>query len=213
MIFKDRMEAGKKLAEAVDSYKLQQPLILALPRGGVAVGASLLKNLQKEVNATLDVLLARKIGAPFNEELALGAIVESDPPYVYLNKELIRVLKVEEKYLKEEQEKQWGIILIRKRLYREGKARISAQGKDIVLVDDGVATGATVRAALRCIQNEKPKTLIVAVPVAPADFVEELSREIKDVICLHAPSDFQAVSQFYRYFPQVSDEEVIELLK
>lgn len=208
VFFKDRLDAGRELVKALKKLELQSPVVLALPRGGVVIAAEIAKFFK----SAHDILLVRKIGAPFNPELAVGAVVEGNPPRIFLNQELIRVLKVTDDYLKSETVKQEEEIRRRDKLYRDGKPRSKISGKTVILVDDGVATGASIRAAIEGIRDEKPSRLVLAVPVAPPDTVKEIQKEVDDLICLVSPEDFKAVGQFYRHFAQVSDEEVTHLL-
>ncbi|MDB5038462.1 MAG: phosphoribosyltransferase [Bacteriovoracaceae bacterium] len=206
--FDDRTQAGQKLLSELKKLNLKSPLIIALPRGGVVLAAE----IAKFYKTTADILLVRKIGAPFNSELAVGAVVEGNPPQTSLNQELIRVLKVDVHYLDVETKKQLEEIKRQDQLYRAGRKRASVKDATVVLVDDGVATGASIRAGLRGLRHEKPARLILAVPVAPLDTVKELEKEVDDLICLTSPEDFKAVGQFYRDFRQVTDDEVKRLL-
>lgn len=208
-IFEDRHHAALELIEALKPLNLKSPIVLALPRGGMALS----KPVADFYGVKSDVLLVRKLGAPFNHELALGAVVEGNPPLTTFNRELIRVLKIDKSYLDQETAKQIEEIERRKKLFRNGKSRDSVAGKTVVVVDDGVATGASVRAALQSVRAEKPARLILAVPVAPSDMVQELEHEVDTLICLKTPEDFVAVGQFYRDFRQVTDEEVQKLLR
>jgi putative phosphoribosyl transferase len=208
MFFESRNDAAEKLLEELKKLKLSAPIVYALPRGGVALGSVIAKGL----GARLDLLLTRKLGAPFNEQLALGALVEGDPPHVVINEDMCRILKIEDEYLEREKQVQLDEIRRRQSLYRGGKTRESVAGKEIVLVDDGIATGATMRAAIKGLMVEKPARLILAVPVAHVETLFDIKKEVKEVICLHSPEEFHAVAQFYRDFRQVTDDEVIKLL-
>lgn len=207
-MFKDRTEAGQMLAERLAGYAGPDTIVLALPRGGVPVGYEIAKRLK----APLDVLIVRKIGAPMQPELALGAIVDGTSPEVVLNDELVRELGISRFYLEREEEGLLKEIDRRHRLYRRDNAAYEVKGRTVIVVDDGIATGATVRAALQALRRGNPKRLILAVPVAPPDTVASLSPEVDDLICLESPAHFRAISLFYGRFDQVSDEEVIKLL-
>lgn len=209
MIFDNREKAGKALAEELKKRGETADIVLALPRGGVAVA----REVAKELNAPMDLILVRKIGAPFNEELALGAIVEGTPPHTYMNEDLVNVLKVNPSHIEQEKFKQFEEIKRQQKNYRDGQARQSVEGKKVIIVDDGIATGASVHAALVGLQSEKPARLTLAIPVASPDVVKELRDDVDELVCLHTPADFQAVGQFYRNFHQVSNDEVKRLLK
>ncbi len=207
-IFENRLDAATDLTKELRALNIENPIVLALPRGGTELACVVAKNF----GVKADVLLVRKIGAPFNHELALGAVVEAEPPVTIFNRELIRVLKIEKSYLDQETKKQIEEIERRKKMFRGGRSRVNSSGRVVVVVDDGVATGASVRAALQVIRAEKPRRLILAIPVAPADLVPELRREVDDLICLKTPEDFVAVAQFYRDFRQVTDDDVSRML-
>ncbi len=209
MIFENREAAGLLLADELKKRKLHEPLILALPRGGV----SLAKTVAQALQTSVDILLVRKIGAPFNKELALGAVVEGEPPRAFYNQELIRVLKIEKSYLDDELQTQVAEIERRKKLFRQGRALPSLRDRTVVVIDDGIATGASVRAALQVVRSQNPSKLLLAVPVAPADLISELEREVDDFVCLLKPIDFVAVGKFYRDFRRITDDEVQALLK
>jgi putative phosphoribosyl transferase len=207
-MFEDRTEAGQLLANRLAAYAGPDTIVLALPRGGVPVGYEVAKRL----NAPLDVLIVRKIGAPMQPELALGAIVDGRTPEVVLNDELVRELGISRFYLEHEEEGLLKEIERRQKLYRQGRASYDVKDRTVIVIDDGIATGATVRAALKALRRGNPKRLILAVPVAPPDTVASLSSEVDDLICLDSPSYFRAISMFYGRFDQVSDDEVVNLL-
>lgn len=207
-MFKDRVEAGQLLADRLTRYAGPETIVLALPRGGVPVGYEIAKRL----NCPLDVLIVRKIGAPMQPELALGAIVDGRAPEVVLNDELVRELGISRFYLEREEEELLKEIDRRHKLYRRGNAAYEVKDRTVIVVDDGIATGATVRAALKALRRGNPKRLILAVPVAPPDTVASLSAEVDDLVCLDSPTYFRAISPFYTRFNQVSDDEVIKLL-
>lgn len=187
-------------------YRGEDVLVLGVPRGGVIVAAEVAKAL----GAPLDVIIPRKIGAPFNPELALGAVAPDGT--VLYDERLMGLLGLKEEDLREEVERQLEEIARRQRLYRGGRGPLDCTGRTVILVDDGVATGFTLRAALRSIKGQRPKKLILAVPVAPPESLARLSLEADEVICLETPEEFYAVGQFYCDFRQTSDQEVIDAL-
>lgn len=207
-IFADRDEAGRLLADEVAKLRLRKPVVLALPRGGVPVAAQVAARL----NAPLDLVLVRKLGAPGQPELAIGAVVDGKRPEIVLNEEIIRLIGVSKDFIEAEMKRQLEIIEKRRKLYYEGHQHPELKGHDVVVIDDGVATGATLRSALHALRRQEPSRLIAAVPVAPAETVELLRRDADEVVCLETPYPFGAIGYFYRDFSQVSDETVAELL-
>lgn len=207
-MFRDRVDAGKRLAEQLLDYKEKDVIVLAIPRGGVVVGYQ----VSRKLGAPLDLIIPRKIGAPMNPELAVGAV--SQDGTIVLNDELVRMLRIPDSYIKAEADRQMREIERRMRNYRgESRPLPVFKGKTVILVDDGIATGATMRAAIQSIRKQKPAGLVVAVPVGPRDTIMTLKNEADKVVCLETPEDFQAIGQFYEDFRQVSDEEVIQLLE
>jgi predicted phosphoribosyltransferase len=209
MPFRNRAEAGRQLAAALARYKDRQPVILALPRGGVAVAAEIAAAL----NAPLDLVLVRKIGVPFQPELAMGAVVDGPAPLVVRNEDVIRLAGIEEAEFRAVCDGELAEIERRRARYLSGRARAEVAGRTAIVVDDGVATGATTRAALRATRLRNPKTLVLAVPVAPTDNLASLREDADDVVCLESYESFGAIGLYYSDFRQVSDEEVIEMLK
>jgi putative phosphoribosyl transferase len=206
-MFSDRRDAGVQLTSRLKEYKDQTGvLVLALPRGGVATGHEIARFL----NVPLDIVIVRKIGFPGQPELAIGAVSETGT--VVLNESIISTYGVPKDYIEREIFRQKEEISRRTKLYRKGKRLPSLEGKTIILVDDGVATGATMKAAITTMREEKLKKLIVALPVAPPDVADELEQMVDTFICIETPFDFMAVGAYYHDFTQVSDEEVIELL-
>jgi putative phosphoribosyl transferase len=183
--------------------------VLALPRGGVPIGYEVAVKLA----APLDIVLVRKIGAPWQPELALGAIADGDQPELVTNRDILMELGVSEADLKQAGEKQLREIERRRRLYLAGRAPVPLLGRTAILVDDGIATGATMRAALRATRRRQPAAIVLAVPVAPPETIEELRPEADEVICLHTPAGFGGVGQFYANFEQVDDAPVTALLQ
>jgi len=206
-MFRDRADAGERLALRLKKRSLIHPLVLAIPRGGVGVGAV----IATELGAELDIVLSRKIRAPGQPELALGAI--SEDGQIYLSPYVRGMLRELEPHIKHECEIQKSEIKRRQELFRSVRPQVALEGRSIILTDDGIATGATLIAALQTIKLKKPKEIIVAVPVGSSDRVAEIRSMCDDVICLMTPEDFGAVGQFYENFEQVEDEEVLEMLR
>lgn len=207
-MFQDRNEAGRQLAAALDAYRGQDCIVFALPRGGVPVAFEVARAL----SAPLDLIMVRKISAPFQPELALGAVVDGAEPEIVLNEDIARLLQPTPEFLRQASERELKEIHRRRQVYLCGHAPLSAAGKVAIVVDDGLATGATARAALRALRRQGPKRVVLAVPVGPSDTVEMLRREVDDLVCLSIPEGFGAVGAYYRHFPQVADAEVVALL-
>ena len=207
-VFDNRRDAGRRLAQVLDPYRNSDPVVLALPRGGVPVGFEVARAL----GAPLEVLIVRKIGAPGHPELGIGAIIDGEAPHLVLNEEVIRLLKPPAAYIEEEKRRQLAEIERRRRRYVGDRPAVPIQGRTAIVVDDGIATGGTVRAALRGIAGSHPARLVLAVPVAPADSLADLARDCDDVVCLSTPKPFYAVGAHYRDFTQTEDDEVIRLL-
>jgi putative phosphoribosyl transferase len=205
-LFSDRKEAGKMLASKLTDYT-EKAIVLAIPRGGVVVGYE----IAHKIKAPLDVIIPRKIGAPFNPELAIGAVTEDGT--TFLDPQLVGYLGVSESHIKEESERQRREIKRRLRRYRGDAPFPSLEGFHVILVDDGIATGSTVRAALASIRKKEPKSVVLAVPVAPPSILRELEKDADAAICLATPKSFYAIGQFYRDFAQTTDDEVNRLLK
>jgi predicted phosphoribosyltransferase len=207
-MFEDRADAARKLAEAVARAAPEVPVVLALPRGGVPVAAPVAARL----GAPLDLLLVRKIGIPGHAELAAGALVEGDPPQAVFNRGLLRSAGLTEADFDGQVAAKTVELAARRRLWREGRGPVDLRGRTAVIVDDGIATGATVRAALAGLRARGAAAIWIAVPVAPPDTLAQLTAEADRVICLEAPRDFYAVGAHYRAFPQVDDAEVSRIL-
>jgi len=205
--FADRVEAGKRLASALAGFAGKNTIVLAIPRGGVVVGYEIAKTF----NLPLDVIIPRKIGAPDNPELAIGAMTEDGT--IILDNNLVRYLGVSGEYVKEESERQKSEIERRLKFYRQNEPYPNLQARDVIIVDDGIATGSTMKAALASVKNRGAKTVTVAVPICPPSTVKELKKQANRVVCLYTPEYFQAIGQFYNDFSQTTDEEVIQLLK
>lgn len=208
MTFADRSDAGRQLAEALMKYKDARPVVLALPRGGVPVGYEVAKALE----CPLDVIVSRKLGAPFAPELAMGAVVDGDNPEMVLNQDVIDAYEVSQEFLDREVEKELEEVARREEKYRLGREAVSVEDATVIVVDDGIATGASMRAAIRGVRRRPVARLVMAVPVAPASAIQSFAAEADEVVCLHAPEYFGAVGAFYEDFGQTTDEEVIGLM-
>jgi putative phosphoribosyl transferase len=208
MVYKDRKDAGRKLAEKLVHYKDKADLIvLGLPRGGVTVA----REVAEALHCPLDILIVRKIGVPGSPELAAGAVSETGT--VVLNEVIISVYGVSSDYLERETARQKEEIARRTDLYRGGKGICHLAGKTVILVDDGVATGATIKAAITTLTEERIAWLVVALPVASQEAEQEIAEMVDELICMHAPAGFLAVSNYYHNFAQVEDEDVVAMLK
>ena len=208
-IFTDRKQAGQLLAEEVVRRGYRDPIVLGLPLGGVPVAAEVAAALK----APLDVVLVRKIGAPMQRELAMGAVVDGDAPEIVRNEDVIREFGITDDEFQREAEQQLRIIEARRALWVAGRTRAPVKDKTVIIVDDGIATGATIRASLHALKTQGPRRTVVATPVAPRDAVESLRQEADDVICLETPEYFGAIGFFYLNFSQVSDAEVTSILE
>jgi putative phosphoribosyl transferase len=208
-VFPDRIEAGRRLAERLRHLKDQQPVVLALPRGGVPIAYEVARVLE----APLDLVLVRKIGAPFQPELAIGAVVDGDRPELVLNRDLITEYGIPESYVESERQRQLAEIERRRQQYLSERARAPIRDRTAIVIDDGIATGATMEAALHATRRAGPRRLVLAVPVAPPDTIERLRPEVDEVVCLLVPAFLGAIGSFYRDFRQLRDEDVIGLLE
>lgn len=204
--FRDRADAGRRLAKRLMGYKTRLPVVLALPRGGVAVAHPVAVAL----GAPLDVVLVRKIGTPLQPELAAGAVAEGDPPELVINDEIGGAISPA--WFKAEAERQIKEIARRRGRYLGTRARAAIAGRTAIVIDDGIATGATMRAALRAVRKAQPARMVLAVPVAPPGVIARLRDEVDEVICLTISELFGAVGQYYKSFPQLDDAEVVALL-
>lgn len=208
MIFKDRADAGQKLAVALKKYKnAENTLILALPRGGVVVGFEVAQAL----NLPLDIVVPRKIGAPGNPEFAIGAITESGEGI--FDEATIAAYNISQDYINKTVAIEKAEATRRLKVYRSSRPPLNLVNKTVIIVDDGLATGLTMRAAIKTVKQCGGKKIVVAVPVTPPDTAEIIKKEVDEIIYLDAPLFFGAVGAFYEEFTQTTDEEVIELLK
>ncbi len=208
MPFKDRAEAGKKLAERLLTYQSRHPVVLALPRGGVPVAAEVAAAL----HAPLDLVLVRKIGVPGQEELAMGAVVDGGAPITVRNEDVIQMAGVSEAEFSKVRDRELAEIERRRQRYIGARARVDVTGRVAIVIDDGIATGATTRAALRALRLRKPAMLILAVPVGPTDTIAAMRDEADVVICVEEHEIFGAIGIYYADFRQTSDREVIATL-
>jgi predicted phosphoribosyltransferase len=206
MLFKDRIQAGQKLAEKLLEYKDKNVIILAIPRGGVVVAYEIAKVL----NAPLDLIIPRKIGAPYQPELAIGAVTQDGT--IILNEDIISYLPIPENYIEAEAERQKKEIERRLIKYRGSAIEPKLENKIVIIVDDGIATGATMLAAIASIRKKKPLKIIAAIPVAPPESLEKIKEYADEIVCLQTPEPFFAIGQFYERFEQLEDEEVIDIL-
>lgn len=206
--FSDRADAGRQLGDKLAALRLENPLIFALPRGGVPVAAEVAVRL----NAPLDLLLVRKIGAPGNPEVALGAIVEGETSHMIINEDVRRISGASDAYLTAARDRERAELERRRERYLGGRPRLDPKGRNVIVLDDGLATGATMKAALSALKHNGASRIIVALPVAPISALDEISEQADKVICLHPAAEFYGVGGFYRDFHQLSDSETEALL-
>jgi putative phosphoribosyl transferase len=206
-MFQDRREAGRTLASELSEYRNKGVVVLGIPRGGIIVAAE----IARELNAGLDIVISRKLRTPGQEELAMGSLSENGK--VFLNENVIRGFGIDATLIEREKEIQAAEIARRSAVIRKVIPKLSVKGKIVIVTDDGVATGATTQAALWAVRQEMPGKLIVAVPVGAEETVRRLAEDADEAICLRTPPFFAAVGQFYRYFDQVGDDEVIQVLE
>jgi putative phosphoribosyl transferase len=206
-MFRNREDAARQLAARLKGRHWIDPLVLAIPRGGVVTGAV----LANELGAELDVVLSRKLRAPAQPELAVGAI--SEDGHVYLNSFAEDIPELTEGYLAEERRRQLAEIMRRKKLFRGVRPKASVSGRSVIVTDDGIATGATMIAALQVVKAQAPHEVVVAVPVSSPDRLPEIDPWCDEIVCLLSPESFWAIGQFYSDFTQVEDEQVIDILR
>jgi len=205
--FRDREDAGRQLAERIVQYRAEDPMVLALPRGGVPVGYEVARTLQ----APLDIFIARKLGAPNQPELGIGAVAQDGTRVV--NERIVRKIDVSEDYVERVAAEETAEAERRLKLFRGDRPEFEIRERTAILVDDGIATGMTTRAAIQALRRQNPRRLILAVPVCAAQTAEWLRQEVDELIYLEAPSNLVAIGFWYQNFEQTSDEEVIELLE
>jgi putative phosphoribosyl transferase len=209
MVFRDRVHAGRELAQELLRYRDKEPVVLALPRGGVPVAFEIARALA----APLDLVLVRKIGAPGHSEFAIGAVADGGHPEIVVHDDIIDRLAIPKTYIEVEAARQLAEIERRRQVYLAGHPPVDVTGRTVIVVDDGIATGATVEAALRSVRHNCPARIVLAAPVAAPDTVEALRPLADDIVCLQLPRELGAVSLHYLDFPQVTDAEVIDLLR
>jgi len=208
MPFANRTDAGRQLAQALARYKNRSAVVLALPRGGVPVAAEVAAAL----NAPLDLILVRKIGVPMQPELAMGAVVDGEKPLIVRNEDVIMLAGVDDADFKAVCDAELTEIERRRQRYLGGRECIDVAGRIVIVIDDGIATGATTRAALRATRARQPKKLILAVPVAPTESLAAMQEEADEVVCLEDYESFGAIGFYYSDFRQTSDQQVIDTL-
>jgi putative phosphoribosyl transferase len=208
MIFQDRADAGRQLAGKLRHLKGKRPVVLALPRGGVPVGYE----IARELAAPLDLVLVRKIGVPWQPELALGAVTDGAQPQTFINRELVAALTISDAYVKNETARQLMELERRRRLYCAGRPPLDIAGCTAIVVDDGIATGATMRVALEATRRRKPAWIVIAAPVAAADTIDMLRPEADEIVCVDIPVGLGGIGSYYDDFHQVSDAEVAAIL-
>jgi predicted phosphoribosyltransferase len=207
MKFRDRIDAGNLLAVRLAEHGYTPAIVLGIPRGGVILADIVAKKLA----ADFDIVIPRKLGAPENEELAIGAVMEDGTSYI--NRYIVSALRIPQNYIESERVRQAAEIRRRAAAYRKPGLSYNIAGKNVIIVDDGIATGATVIASARWARKHHPLTLTIAVPVAPSQSVEVLEQESNSIIVLHMPHDFGSVGQFYEEFGPVSDDQVTHIMR
>lgn len=206
--FTNRSAAGQALAKALAERNFDKPLVLALPRGGVPVAVEVASKL----GAPLDLVMVRKIGVPFQPELAAAAVVNGAHPEIVVNESIAAMAGLTQEDIEGLADTQLQEIKRRRGIYMKGRTQVPIDGKSAIIVDDGIATGATVRAAIKAVRRQNPSLLVLAVPVAPADTLSDLRPDVDEIICLETPEPFYAIGGHYLDFAQVEDEEVVRLL-
>jgi predicted phosphoribosyltransferase len=205
--FSDRVEAGRLLAVELEEYGGKKAVILGIPRGGVIIA----EEIARRLSADMDIVLTHKLGAPYNCELAIGAVCEDGTHFV--NEPVANYVGADDRYISQEKARQLKEINRKVSLYRPVLAKLPLEGRIVIAVDDGVATGATMQAALWAIRKGNPAKVLMAVPVGPQDSIMKLSGDADETVCLRTPYDFQALGRFYLEFPQVEDEQLLAILK
>lgn len=206
-MFRDRHDAASQLAERLKEYDGTNPLVLGIPRGGVVIGSI----LARELNGDLDVILTRKLRTPGSPELAMGSVDEHGN--IVLNASVIGALQIDTDTIEAERQRQMRVIRERAESYRSIYPNIPLKGRIVIITDDGIATGATMRVAIQVARAAEPEKLVVALPVGPPQEVAELGRDVDEMLCILTPPDFEAVGQFYELFNQVEDEKVENILR
>lgn len=207
--FVDRADAGRRLAQELADLRLDAPVVYALPRGGVPVAAEVARHL----SLPLDLVLVRKIGAPGNPEVALGAVVEGDPPHLVLNEDVRRISDADDRFVQDARRRELQEMDRRRAAYVGDRPRLDPAGRTVIVVDDGLATGATMKAALGALKRKGAARIVVALPVAPESALDEIADLADDVICLHPARQFFGVGAFYRDFRQLTDAQTVAALR
>ena len=207
-MFRDRKDAGERLAAQLLHLKDKSPVVLALPRGGVAIGSSIARRL----GAQLDIVLVRKIGVPWQPELALGAVADGGAPETFIDERMQEALAIPGDYVREETARQLAELERRRQIYCAGRPPLEIAGRTAIVVDDGIATGATMRVALRAVRRRGPAWLVLAAPVAAAETLAALADEADETVCVTAPEGLGAIGYYYEDFHQMGDDEVTVLL-
>lgn len=205
--FTNRKEAGKLIARALSEYRGQKAVVLGIPRGGIIVA----REIARELDAELDIVLAHKLRTPGHAELAMGSVAEDGK--LFLNQEVVQELRIGDTYIQQEKARQMAEIKRRTEMIRHIRPKIPLKGRIVIVTDDGVATGATTQAALWAVRLEQPKKLIAAMPVGPEGTIRRLAEDVDEMLCLRAPPLFAAVGQFYQRFYPVEDEDVLAILR
>ena len=207
-MFRDRKDAGERLAAQLLHLQDKSPVVLALPRGGVAIGSAIARRL----GAQLDIVLVRKIGVPWQPELALGAVADGGAPETFIDERMQDGLAISGDYVREETARQLAELERRRQIYCAGRPPLEVTGRTAIVVDDGIATGATMRVALRAVRGRNPARLVLAAPVAAAETLAELGEEADETVCVTAPEGLGAIGYYYEDFHQMGDDEVTTLL-
>lgn len=205
--FRDRTEAGRLLASELEKSKSNKTVVLGIPRGGV-IGAN---EIALELEAQMDVVLTHKLGAPENMELAIGSV--SEDGFLFVNKRIAKYAGADDRYIEKEKAHRLREIEHKVELYRAVLPKISLKGKIVIITDDGVATGATMQAALWAVRQEDPEKIVLALPVGPEDTIAKLSEDADETVCLRTPPYFEALSRFYLEFDQVEDRQLMQILE
>jgi predicted phosphoribosyltransferase len=208
MMFRDRREAGQKLGQALANYKADQPVIYALPRGGVEVAAGVAIVLE----APLELLLVRKIGLPWQPELAMGSVIDGGAPMVFRNEEVLATVRIANEVFNTACGRELAEIERRRRRYLGDRVPLDPKGRVAIVVDDGIATGATMKVALMALRRRQPKLIVLAVPVAARQSLQALRKDADRLVCLEAPEDLVAIGYYYQEFRQLDDDDVVRLL-
>ena len=207
-LFKDRPSAGRELARRVACLGLDDPIILAMPRGGVPIAVE----IARELAAPIELIFVRKIGVPLQPELAAAAVVDGSDAEIVANEDVMAHAGLTHSTIRELARAELMEINRRRRVYLEGRARVPLEGRELIVVDDGIATGASIRVALAALRRKNPKRVVLAIPVAPREIVDELRTEVDDIVCLATPDPFFAIGAHYEDFHQVPDREVMRCL-